>query len=50
MSTSYGYDLLGRQVWTRDPLNRYGVTHDNAAGETPSLTFVRGLADAVNDR
>ncbi len=31
VSTSYGYDALGRQVWTRDALGRYNVTHDNAA-------------------
>jgi RHS repeat-associated protein len=30
--TTYGYDLLGRQVWTRDALGHYTATHYNAAG------------------
>jgi len=34
VTTSYGYDALGRQVWTRDALNRYNVTHYDAAGQT----------------
>jgi RHS repeat-associated protein len=31
--TSYGYDALGRQIWTRDALGHYDVTHYNAAGQ-----------------
>jgi len=34
VSTSYGYDALGRQLWTRDALGRYSVTHYDAAGQT----------------
>jgi YD repeat-containing protein len=30
--TTYGYDLLGRQVWVRDALGRYAATHYDAAG------------------
>ncbi|WP_322489328.1 SBBP repeat-containing protein [Chloroflexus sp.] len=30
--TEYGYDDLGRQVWVKNPLGRYDVTHYNADG------------------
>jgi len=47
VSTAYGYDALGRQVWTRDPLGRYNVTHDNAAGQTDWT--LRNLAPVTLD-
>jgi YD repeat-containing protein len=31
--TTYGYDGLGRRIWTRDALGHYDVTHYNAAGQ-----------------
>jgi RHS repeat-associated protein len=30
--TTYGYDGLGRRVWTRDVLGRYAATHYDTAG------------------
>ncbi|NOK62174.1 MAG: hypothetical protein GFH27_549327n4 [Chloroflexi bacterium AL-W] len=30
--TSYGYDAVGRQIWTRDTHGRYHVTHYDATG------------------
>lgn len=32
--TEYGYDDLGRQVWVKNALGRYDVTHYDAAGRT----------------
>jgi len=31
--TSYGYDLLGRPIWVRNPLGQYAVTRYNASGQ-----------------
>src|SRR5262249_11447563 len=31
--TTYGYDGLGRQVWVKDVLGHYNVTHYNDAGQ-----------------
>ncbi|KAB8144824.1 hypothetical protein F8S13_03020 [Chloroflexia bacterium SDU3-3] len=31
--TTYGYDLLGRQVWTRDVLGHVSASHYNAQGK-----------------
>lgn len=31
--TSYGYDLAGRQVWTRDALGHYAATHYSDGGQ-----------------
>jgi YD repeat-containing protein len=33
VTTSYGYDGLGRQIWVRDTLGHYSVTHYNAQGQ-----------------
>jgi len=34
VTTTYGYDALGRRIWARDTLGHYDTTHYNAAGQT----------------
>src|SRR5439155_24602570 len=33
VTTTYGYDLLGHRIWTRDALGQYDVTQYDAQGQ-----------------
>ncbi len=40
--TTYGYDLLGRQIWVKDALGHYDVTYYNPKGQVSST--IRNLS------